>query len=353
MTDDRRLAARLAAERLAELEQALDAERSSAEPDWDRIEALSQEAAALLVQEEDIPDGKQALLAALAEQEKPPVRFLRWGHYAAAAAVAGIALILVPAAIRWRHAVDVRPPVSQTDSAVYTETTLTTTATETAETVTTPGTEPSQTETQTRTAVTGSDRTETETAVTGTADTQFPVTQTTSGTRTTESTASGITHTTGTESTAPSSQRTGESSVSQSWTVYTESTAGPGYTGSGEYTGYSDSTGGDYTSSMEPSETTTAAPLPQTVNFRTVDAADPSQAVPGAEMQIFDMDGNLVLTFRSGSEPVQAELLLYTEYRLHAVSVPAGWQLPRRDMVFTLKNTNFDIPLKRAKEESP
>ena len=58
MTDDRKLAARLAAERLAELEHALDAERSSAEPDWDRIEALSQEAAALFVQEEDIQDGK-------------------------------------------------------------------------------------------------------------------------------------------------------------------------------------------------------------------------------------------------------------------------------------------------------
>ena len=98
---------------------------------------------------------------------------------------------------------------------------------------------------------------------------------------------------------------------------------------------------------------TETVPQPQTVSIRTVDADDPSQAVPGAEIQIFDMYGKLVLTVHSESGPVQAELMLRTSYRLHAVSVPEGWLLPRRDVIFELKNLNIDIPLRRAKEESP
>ena len=334
MTDDRKLAAKLTADRLTELEQELDAARSSTEPDWDRIEALSKEAAALFVQEEDVRNGKQALYAALAQQEKPSIRILRWGHFAAVAAVAGIALILVPAAIRLRHTIETKPPVQQTDVTEPAETTL---SSET-QTVTTAVTVNSQMNTQTETAPTETNHTETAAFVTGISAEQTSLTQNTSGTKKTETTASSVTRKTETKPTEPSSQHT------------EEETKQPIVTSPPEITNHHDNTGVDYTTCMD---TTDVISQPQTVLIRTVDAADPSQTVPGAELQIYDMDGNLVLAFRSGSSPVQAELAPDAEYRLHAVSVPEGWQLPRRDMIFKLKNACFEILLKRSKEDSP
>lgn len=324
MTDNRRLAARLTADRLAELEQALDAERSSAAPDWDNIEALSQEAAALLVPETDMQDGQQALLSAIAQQQqKPPVRFFRLGLYASAAAVAGIAVFLVPAVIRMRHAVKPQPPAVQTETTTYTNTALSAEITATV-------TSHSQTGTQTETVPT-----ETETAVTATTTVQSAVTTTASGTTTLHT---GMTETT---KTTPSTRQTATTATEQSRTHTTETSASSTFTGS------------EYTTATTNPDVTEPGPYLQTVYFRTVDEADPSQAVAGAEMQLYDMNGNLVLHFRSGSSPVQAELALYTQYRLHAVSVPEGWQLPRRDLIIQPDSTYFDIPLRSAKEETP
>lgn len=377
MKDERKLAARMTAEHLSALEQELDTARNCADPDWDQIEVLSREAAAMFVNEDDAEAGKQALLAALSAEKKPRIHTIRWGHFAAAAAIAGIAAISVPAALKQKNAIERIPepvvsettvtevtgttgsadPVTETKTTSSRKTTGTeTTAVQTASTAeqadTETGTSSKTTETQITTASASAAKTEKTTAA-KTESTRTTASQTESSVSVTSSeTAESVTVTEPTDApdTKPVQNTDIHTDRTQEW-YYTDYTGYPGwpsyttnypsYTSTCMTEGY-DHTDVDYTGT----DMTATAPPEWTVFIYYFLDENTHEPVQGAQLQIYDITGNLILEFQTDDSFVTLNLNPGDSYRLHAVSVPEGYILPARDQIIKAETGVHEIYLR-------
>ena len=377
MKDDRKLAARMTAEHLSALEQELDTARNCADPDWDQIEALSREAAAMFVTEDDAEAGKQALLAALSAEQKPRIRTFRWGHFAAAAAVAGIAAIAVPAALKQKNAIQRIPepavsettvtevtgtavsaePVTETKTTSArktTETTAVQTASTAEQTDTAPGTSSQTTVTQITTASASAEKTEktektaktVKTTAAATENTRTTASQTESSVSVTSSAAAEtvtVTEPTDAPDTKPvqNTDIPGDQTHEWYYTDYTGYIDWPSYTATCITNGY-DHTDWNYT---QTDMTGTAPPEWSVFIYRFLDETT-HEPVQGAQLQIFDITGSLILEFQTDGSSVMLNLKPGDSYRLHAVSVPEGYLLPARDQIIKAEYGTHEIYLR-------
>lgn len=132
--DNRKLAGLILADRIREINEELDRARASANPDWELIAQLSEEAASYFVREDRIADGCQELLSALhtpasapapepePEQKTYRAHPFRWTQLAVAAAVAGFAVFGAAALFRRARAMrtDPRDETSVTTTSLLT-----------------------------------------------------------------------------------------------------------------------------------------------------------------------------------------------------------------------------------------
>ena len=132
--DNRKLAGLILADRIREINEELDRARASANPDWELIAQLSEEAASYFVREDRIADGCQELLSALhtpasapapepePEQKTHRAHPFRWTQLAVAAAVAGFAVFGAAALFRRARAMrtDPRDETSVTTTSLLT-----------------------------------------------------------------------------------------------------------------------------------------------------------------------------------------------------------------------------------------
>ncbi len=135
--DNRKLAGLILADRIREINEELDRARASANPDWELIAQLSEEAASYFVREDRIADGCQELLSALhtpasapapepePEQKTHRAHPFRWTQLAVAAAVAGFAVFGAAALFRRARAMrtDPRDETSVTTTSLLTDST--------------------------------------------------------------------------------------------------------------------------------------------------------------------------------------------------------------------------------------
>jgi hypothetical protein len=372
MKDERRLAARLTADHVSALEQELNEERGKADPDWERIECLSKEAAQMFVTEQDAEDGKQALLAALSAQQKPRIQTIRWGHFAVAAAIAGIAAFSVPAVFRQKNAIEriPEPIVSETTAA----TTTTGTAAQTDITAETTAQQTTQTEVISTAQTTASAQQTDAAIVTTTQSVQTAISETASQTSrrietTAEPASSAVTQSSRTSASAPqtSASVTSETvsqpseTVSVSEVTYTEpitqTISTPAVTSVPDDTGIWNQTDEtfyhvtDLTGWTGYTETTTSSvTFATSVVFYILDEAD-EQPVSGLHLQIYDMNGALILDCLTDGEPVILDQVASEYYRLHAEEVPEGYLPPRRDQIIAATEEKNYIYLRHQKEE--
>ena len=70
------------------------------------------------------------------------------------------------------------------------------------------------------------------------------------------------------------------------------------------------------------------------------------QPVSGAEIQVFDLEGNLLTETVTDGEPVRLTMLEGDGYRVHISAVPEGYSLSRRNYLFTAGSEPVRIYLK-------
>ncbi|MBQ5334960.1 MAG: hypothetical protein J6Z45_03335 [Oscillospiraceae bacterium] len=356
MKEQKILAARLIADRVAEINAELDRELASAEPDWDRVELLSAEAAACLASDEQADAGRKALFAALpaalpAERKLHP---MRWFRYAAAAAVAAIALFAVPAAIRHNHSLRQEPAV--TDS-VMTETTAVTDSTAPASSVSSSEnvTESASSETKTTaSSETGTTASYDEAKTTASSETTGTASGSTQESRVTiSSVTTSVTRQTAvtTVSTASSQSGSVPPEVTAEYTADRSETS-PVYSGTSAVTekwkfgrnsvqlhasGDQDSSSGKQHAVSVERENTSERPVTVYLSVADEQYGDPLLAeaqIIGAVLEISRMDGTLVCRWTTGGAAQELHLDASQTYRLHMVSVPPEFEMPLRDSVF-------------------
>ena len=69
------------------------------------------------------------------------------------------------------------------------------------------------------------------------------------------------------------------------------------------------------------------------------------EPVSGVQIQIFDLDGNLLLELETGDDSLMLNLMAGTSYRLYIAAVPDGYQLPRRNRLFKADDGDYRIYL--------
>lgn len=359
MKEQKILAARLVAGRLTEINAELDRELMSAAPDWERVERLSAEAAAYLNAEAQAEENEKALLAALpaAAPSKRKIQPMRWFRFAAAAAIAGIALFAVPAAIRHNHSIRKEPAV--TDS-ITTETTAATDITTVTSALSALSAQTNTVISSSETVLTGSTESFTEagtTTVPRSTGSQAAVTTTASVTTQTEPPQTGTSATASTQSsvTVTSSTSVSESVTGDSTAVQPgDSTAVHSETAASSETVWK--SGGRSSARINRA---LSKSQPVTVLLVIVDeqnAGGTVQETPiiGEELMISTSDGECICSWVYDGSPKEIQLNTSRFYRLSAVSVPAGCQNPIRSINFSSPNSPSDepvilsIPLKRS-----
>ena len=323
MREERKLAARMIAADLTEINAELDRALAAEEPDWELVERLSAEAASVFVTEDEIAQRQKLLLAAglPAKRRSLPIRRF---SFAAAAAIAAVALFTVPAAMRGNRSIR-KEPVQTAVSETQT-TDISASSEETVSSVTTEPTASRSAQTET-TAAPESVSAAVTTETSGTGTTAAPSSasagrQTTRTTVTTTASSSEMTKVT----TASSQEPVTETSPSVN-TVPPDET----------HTPVTEQT-------KTPASGNVRVVYLYTVDDEATEWQSEEAQVIGAELELYDMEGDLVCRWVSDGKGAAVELDQSQTYRLHAASVPEGYRKPLRDRIFTPDDSDVKRP---------